>query len=143
VRLFSSDTKVEALRAVPLFDGLSKKALETLAQTSEDLDVAPGRVLCREGDLGHEFFVIVDGEAAVEKQGKELAVLGPGDFFGEIALIERTVRSATVTARTALRFFVLESRAFWGLLESSPEVQGTIMRTLARRVQAAESDTAS
>ena len=139
MRLFSSDTKVEALRAVPLFDGLSKKALETLAQTSEDLDVAPGRVLCREGDIGHEFFVIVEGEAAVERKGERIATMGPGDFFGEIALIEHTKRTATVTALTPLRFFVLASRAFWGLLDSSPEIQGAIMRALARRVQAAES----
>jgi CRP/FNR family cyclic AMP-dependent transcriptional regulator len=143
VRLFSSDSKVEALRAVPLFEGLSRKGLETLAKTSEDLDVSAGKVLCREGDIGHEFFVIVEGEAEVTKEGERLAVMGSGDFFGEIALVEHTERGATVTALTPLRFFVLESRAFWALLESSPEIQAAVMRTLAKRLHAADPDALS
>ena len=132
--LFSQDTKVQALARAPLFAGLSKKELAQLARTTEDLEVAAGKVLCKEGRLGSEFFVIVEGEADVAKDGIHLATLGPGDFFGEVALIERSRRIATVTAKTPLRFFVLSSQGFWGLLDHTPQVERKVLRTLARRV---------
>ena len=131
--LFSHDTKVESLRRAPLFEGLSKADLGKLAKVTEDLDVPAGKVLCKEGQIGHEFFVIVDGEAEVTKEGKTLGMLGPGDFFGEIALIEHTRRTATVTAKTPLRFFVLTSQAFWGLIETSPGVERKVLLALAKR----------
>jgi CRP-like cAMP-binding protein len=133
VRLFARNVKVEALRRVPLFEGLSKGELERLAATSEDMEVAAGKSLCREGDTGREFFVLVEGEVEVTRAGERLGSLGPGDFFGEIALVEHTPRTATVTAVTPLRFFVLTSSGFWGLLQESPEIERTILRTLARR----------
>jgi CRP/FNR family cyclic AMP-dependent transcriptional regulator len=134
VRLFSQDTKVDALRRAPLFEGLGKKELEQLARMTDDLEVPAGKALCREGETGSEFFVIVGGEVEVTHRAKTLARLGPGDFFGEIALIEQTKRTATVTAVTPLRFFVLTSQAFWGMVDASPGVERTILRALAKRV---------
>ena len=134
MRLFPQDAKVEALSRAPLFEGLAKKHLRQLASASDDLEVGAGTVLCREGHMGSEFFVIVDGDAEVTKDGKRLATLGAGDFFGEIALVERTPRTATVTAKTPLRFFVLTSHGFWSLLDASPGVERKVLRTLARRV---------
>ncbi len=134
MRRFSQDTKVDALRRAPLFEGLGKKELEQLARMSDDLDVPAGKTLCREGETGSEFFVIVGGEVEVTSRDKTLARLGPGDFFGEIALIAQTKRTATVTAVTPLRFFVLTSQAFWGMVDASPGVERTILRALAKRV---------
>ncbi len=136
MRLFSQDTKVAALARAPLFDGLSKKELGQLAKTTEDLEVPPGKVLCKQGDLGREFFVIVEGEADVRRASRKVGTLGPGEFFGEIALVERTPRTATVTAKTPLRFFVLTSQSFWGLLDHNPEVERKVLRALAKRVLA-------
>ena len=132
----SRDTKVDALSRTPLFEGLSRRELEEIARSSEDMDVEAGRVLCREGGLGQEFFVITEGEAEVRRGGRRRGVLGPGDFFGEIALIERSPRTATVTASTPLRFFVLTRRSFWSTLERNPAVERKILRALARRALA-------
>jgi CRP-like cAMP-binding protein len=125
---------VEALRRAPLFEGLSRKQLVQLARVSEDLEVAPGKVLCKEGERGQEFFVIVDGEVEVTKDGKELATRAGGEFFGEIALIEDIPRTATVTARTPLRFFVLTRRDFRQLIHDNPDVERKVLRALARRL---------
>jgi CRP-like cAMP-binding protein len=136
VRLVSQDTKVEALGRAPLFEGLSKKELTQLARSTDDLEVPAGKVLCKQGELGHEFFVIVAGEAEVERGGQKIDTMGPGDFFGEIALVEKTHRTATVTATTPLRFFVLTSQSFWTLLDHNPEVERKVLRALAKRVLA-------
>lgn len=140
---FSQNTKVQSLARAPLFEGLTKRDLGQLAKVTEDLEVAPGKVLCREGDVGREFFVIVDGEVEVTKDGKRLRTLGPGDFFGEIALVEHTRRTATVVATTPLRFFVLTSQAFWGLLDTSPGVERKVLRALVRRVAVPADPTAA
>ena len=134
MRLFTQDTKVEALKRAPLFEGLSRKELVQLARVSEDVEVPPGKVLCKEGEMGQEFFVIVDGKADVTRKGKRVATLGGGDFVGEIALIEQAPRTATVTAKAPLRFFVLTSQDFRRLVDESPSVERKVMRALARRV---------
>jgi CRP/FNR family cyclic AMP-dependent transcriptional regulator len=134
VRLFSQDTKVEALKRAPLFEGLSKKELTLLARVSEDMEIAAGTVLCKEGDLGHEFFVIVEGETEVTRKGRKVANRSGGDFVGEIALLEEVPRTATVKAKTPLRVFVLTSKDFRHLLEESPQVERKVLRALAKRV---------
>ena len=134
MRLFSQNVKVEALKRAPLFEGLSKKELTELARVSDDLQIAAGTVLCREGSLGREFFVIVDGEVEVTKGGKRLALRGGGEFFGEIALITTTKRTATVRATTPLRCFVLTRGDFRRVLEENPAVQRKVMEALAERV---------
>jgi CRP/FNR family transcriptional regulator, cyclic AMP receptor protein len=134
VRLFTQDTKVEALKRAPLFEGLSRKELVQLARVSEDVEVPPGKVLCKEGQLGREFFVIVDGECEVTRDGKRVATRTGGEFFGEIALLEDIPRTATVTAKTPLRFFVLTRKDFRHLVNENRNVERKVLRALARRV---------
>ena len=136
MHLFSQETKVAALRGSPLFHGLATSELAQLAKETEDLEVGPGKVLCEEGDTAREFFVILEGEVEVTKKGHRLAALGPGDFFGEIALIEHSTRTATVTATTPVRFFVLTSHAFSALLDHNPGAARKVLRALAKRVLA-------
>ena len=101
---------------------------------SEDVEVPAGKALCKEGETGQEFFVIVDGEVDVTKNGKRLARRAAGEFFGEIALLEETPRMATVTARTPLRFFVLTRKDFRQLIRDNPGVERKVLRALARRL---------
>lgn len=126
--------KVEALRRAPLFDGLAKKELTELARATDELAVPAGTVLCREGSLGSEFFVVVSGTADVTRDGKLLATRSSGDFFGEIALLATTKRTATVTATTDLRCFVLTSRAFRAVLDDNRSVERKVTQALAERV---------
>src|SRR4051812_21694704 len=134
MKLFSHDTKVDALGRAPLFAGLSKKELAQLAQVSEDLEVPAGKALCKEGEIGDEFFVIVEGDAEVTKDGKTLATRTGGEFFGEIALLQDSPRTATVTAQTPLRFFVLTRKAFRQLIRENPGVETKVLEALARRL---------
>lgn len=136
MRLFSQNVKVEALKRAPLFESLSKKELGELARVTDDLKVESGTVLCREGKVGREFFVIVDGTAEVTKGGKRLAELQGGDFVGEIALLKTSKRTATVTASTPLRCFILTQSAFRRVLEENPGVQLKVMQALADRLVA-------
>jgi CRP-like cAMP-binding protein len=134
--LFSHDTKADALARCPFFAGLSRRDLLELAKVSEDMEVEEGKVLTREGQSGSEFFVIVDGEVSVTKNGQEIRTLGPGDFFGEIALLEDTPRTATVVAKTPLRFFVLTRRSFRSLLAHQPALEQKVLAALEERVRA-------
>ena len=134
MKLFSQDKKVESLKRAPLFADLSRKELVQLARLSDDVEVPPGRVLCKEGAPGREFFVLVEGEVDVVKNGRRVAALGAGDFVGEISLLEQTPRTATVTAKTPLRFFVLTPKEFQQVLDENPSVERKILRALARRV---------
>ena len=124
---------MEALKRSPLFETLSRRELAQIARVSDDLEVAPGTVLCREGARGQEFFVIISGEAAVTRGGRALATLGAGDFFGEIALLERVKRTATVTAVTPLTFFVISAQAFDLVLNTSRTIERKLLHALARR----------
>ncbi len=135
--LFPHDTKVDALAKAPLFAALSRQELGELAKATEDLEVEEGKTLTREGDLGREFFVIVDGDVSVMQDGNEIRRLGPGDFFGEIALIyDNARRTATVTAASPLRFFVLTRQSFRSLLEHQPEIEEKVMAALEERLAA-------
>ena len=128
------NAKLEALKRAPLFEGLTKKELTELARATDELTVPAGTVLCREGSLGNEFFVVVEGSAEVTRDGTVLAMRSNGDFFGEIALIATTKRTATVTATTELRCFVLTSRAFRAVLDDNRGVERKVTQALAERL---------
>lgn len=134
MRLSTQNTKVEALKRAPLFEGLSKKDLVELARATDDLSVGPGTVLCREGSLGREFFVILEGSAEVTRGGKRIATRDAGEFVGEIALLTTTKRTATVTATTPLRCFVMTQGDFRRVLDENPGVQRKVMEKLAERL---------
>lgn len=134
MRLFSQSAKVERLKQAPLFEGLSRRELAELARRTDDVQLPAGRTLCKEGTIGHEFFVIVDGDAEVTRKGERIATRSGGDFIGEIALLADTRRTATVTALTPLRCFVLTRRDFRHVLEESPAVERKVLRALAERL---------
>ena len=106
------DAKVDLLKKVPLFAGCSKTELRQLARIADEIDLREGTVLTREGRAGREFFVLIAGDARVSKKGKKVADLGSGDWFGEIALLTDSPRTATVTATSAVDVLVITDRAF-------------------------------
>ena len=132
------DPKVERLSQVQLFSACSKQDLSRIAALAEEVEVPAGRVLMRQGDLGREAFVIADGRAKVTIRGKRSAKLGPGECFGEMALLHSAPRSATVTAESEMQLFVLSSRQFSALIESVPGVGRRVLAALAERLREAE-----
>ena len=128
------DAFTEHLASVPLFSACSKKELQLVARRAEDVTVEPGKVLVREGAAGAEFFVIVEGTAEVRRKGKKIRTLGPGDFLGEISLVSRKPRTATVTAITPINALVITEQSFRALLEEQPAIGVKILRSLAERL---------
>lgn len=126
---------LDHLASVPLFSSCAKKDLRLIARRAENVRVAKGRELVKEGQPGHEFFVIVDGKASVYRKGKKVATLGPGDFFGELALLDRAPRNATVKADSDMELFVLGQREFSGLLDEVPTLAHKLLKGLARRLR--------
>jgi len=132
------DPKVERLARVQLFSTCSKRDLSRIAALAEEIEVPAGRALMRRGDPGREAFVIADGRAKATIRGKGSAKLGPGECFGEMALLHSAPRSATVTAESDMRLLVLGSREFSELIESVPVVGRRVLSALAERVREAE-----
>ena len=98
------------------------------------LDLQAGRVLIKEGTRGREFFTLVEGDVRVLKNGRKVASLGPGDFFGEIALVTDVPRTATVTTTSPVQALVITDRAFRELLRGSPAIQGKVLEAVALRL---------
>ena len=131
-----ADRKLTALKAVPLFAGLNRRELAAVGRIADELDLPAGKVLIREGTLGRQFFVLLEGEAVVRRRGRKLATLGGGDFFGEIALLSPRATTATVTTTTPSRVVVITRAGFSQLLRGSAEVQWAVIQALTRRVPA-------
>jgi CRP-like cAMP-binding protein len=128
------------LKDVPFFDTLSKKDLDVIAQQADEVDVPAGKVLAREGDIGHEFFVIEAGTAEVTSGGEPIRELGPGDFFGEIALLEEDRRTATVNATSPMTLIVMTRASFRAIDRTMPTLHRTVHEAIAaRRAPAAQS----
>ncbi|HET9456477.1 MAG TPA: cyclic nucleotide-binding domain-containing protein, partial [Candidatus Limnocylindrales bacterium] len=130
-----TDGKIELLRRVPLLAGLGKRELEEVGRLADEVDVAAGKALMHEGESGKEFFVIVDGSVRIDREGSRIRTLGPGDFFGEIALVDGGPRTATATTETASRLLVLAHREFHSLLDRHPSIQAAVLNALAQRVR--------
>jgi CRP-like cAMP-binding protein len=128
------NSKIDLIKRVPLFGSASKQELEEIASIADEIDLPAGRALITEGDTGREFFVLVEGTAEVERGGKTVAALGPGDFFGEIALIAKTPRNATITTTSPARALVITDRAFRQLLDHSPQIAVGVLTALAERL---------
>ena len=130
------DQFVKHLATVPLFAQCSKRDLTEIARFVDQIDVPEGRELINEGEVGHEAFVVVEGHASVTRDGAELAAIGPGDVFGEMALIDRAPRNATVVSTSPMQLIVIGKREFSGLLDESESFRTSIMSALAERVRA-------
>jgi CRP-like cAMP-binding protein len=129
----------DLIRGVPLFAETDEKFLAQLAEEFNDRTYAPGDLIAEEGERGRTFFVIETGEAAVLVHGDEVRRLGPGDSFGEMALIDKSARSATVKAVTEVRGYQMPVFSFRPIVTSRPEMAWALLETLARRVRDAES----
>ena len=117
-----------------LFSACSKKDLQLVSRHSEHITISAGREMTTEGTTGHEFYVILDGKATVTRGGKQIAVLGPGDSFGELSLLDRAPRNATVTADTDIDAVILGQREFNALLDLVPTLAHKLLIGLARRI---------
>jgi CRP/FNR family transcriptional regulator, cyclic AMP receptor protein len=126
--------KVELIKKVPLFAGCSKAELEEIAHIADEIDLSEGKEMTREGSRGREFFVLLEGSADVSKDGRSINTLGSGDFFGEIALVSDSPRTATVTATSPVRALVITDRSFRRLLDEQPEIQRKVLMALAERL---------
>jgi CRP/FNR family transcriptional regulator, cyclic AMP receptor protein len=125
---------METLATVPLFSACSKKELQMVAKTAERVEIPAGKVVVTEGAAGSEFFVIIDGRARVERHGREVASLGPGAFFGDLALLDRAPRNASVIADSDMEVAKLGQRAFDQLLDH-PGFSKKLLAGLARRLR--------
>ena len=134
----SKSSKVAMLRNVPLFKGLSQKQLEQIARLVDEVEAPAGKRLAIVGETGHELFVIVQGQAVVTLPNGRKVRLGPGEFFGEMSLVDGGPRSATVEATTPMKLLVVGHREFWQLLDEAPSLNAKVMRTLAGRLRDAE-----
>ena len=130
----------ERLARVPLFDGVSKKHLAQIANLMTPVNLDAGDVLARQGEIGREFVILLEGEAEVARDGKVIAVRGPGDYIGEIALLDNQPRTATVTAKTHVAAEVLNRAEFATLLADAPELSNKIMVTMAQRLAELENE---
>ena len=128
------DAKMELLKRVPLFSKLDKKSLQDVAHIADQLDLPSGKEMATEGDRGREFFVLLKGEAEVTRAGQRINNMKEGDFFGEIALVTKMPRTATVTATTDVDVLVITEHDFDALLKRSPEIGRSVAEALAERV---------
>jgi porphyrinogen peroxidase len=131
----AQDSKVAALRDVPLFQGLDASQLQRLAELAVDVRASDGEVLMRQGERGDEFLVVISGIVIVEREGRRLARLGPGEFLGEVALIDGRPRTATAIADGMVHLLVLDHRHFDGLMDDFPGVGRQVARTLVDRIR--------
>jgi len=134
--MLRKNAKIQLIKRVPLFQGLSSRELGEVAGLADEIDLPAGRKLTNEGRSGKEFVIIVDGVADVTRGGKTINKLGPGDFLGEIALVTGKPRTATVTTRSSATLLVLSAQAFRSLLSAMPSIQAKVLNTLAARLPA-------
>jgi CRP-like cAMP-binding protein len=129
------NTYLDHLSAVPLFAACSRKDLQLISRASDELSLEAGRLLTRQGEPGRECFVIVEGEAKVERNGRKVAMLGPGACIGELSLLDKGPRTATVSAQTPLKVLVLGPREFSGVLDEVPGLSHKLLSALASQVR--------
>lgn len=136
----ADNPKLELLRRVPLFTQCRGEPLDLIGRLADEVDVADGYTLMRQGDLGHEFFLIVEGRVRIERDGQTINTLGPGDFLGEIALLEESRRTATAVTEGPAKLLVITHQGFNSLLDASSSIRTAIIQSLAARLRRLEPD---
>ena len=126
---------IDHLGKIPLFTSLTRKELTLLAKLCDEVPVKAGKVLVKQGTVGYECFVIVEGESIVERDGRTITTLSPGSYFGELAMLDKGPRSATVTAITHMLVLVLGPREFATALDAIPHLSLKLLASLARRIR--------
>lgn len=137
------DEKLDHLRRVPLFSRMGRKELERLGQLADEIEVGLDEVLTEQGRVGHEFFVVLDGHLSVLDGTRPVAQLHPGDFFGEIALLDGRPRTATVRADGITRLLVIGHREFNALMDEFPSVRSAVLAAVAERLRRLDGDVAT
>ena len=132
--MLRKNAKLELIKSVPLFGGLSRRELDEVAGIADEIAIVEGTDLTHEGAAGHEFLVLVEGSADVRRKGRKVNTLGSGDFLGEIALVTGARRTATVTTTAACRMLVITARDFRTLLRRVPSIQMKVLEALAARL---------
>jgi CRP/FNR family transcriptional regulator, cyclic AMP receptor protein len=135
-----TDEKLELLKRTPLLAGLGRKDLEEVGRLADEVDLKADHVLMREGDVGREFFVIVEGQVRIDKGGRSIRTMGPGEFVGDIALVTERPRTATATTMTACRLLVLGHREFHQLMDQYPSIRLSVLESMAIRLRDLEPD---
>ena len=128
-------TNTDVLRAVPLFAGMTDRSLTSIAELAREATYEPASIIVREGEPGESFVVIVNGGATVEQDGRTVNLLGPGDFLGEIALIDGRPRTATVTATEPIAALVIDRAGFQRLMDEHPVVRHDLVSALTQRLR--------
>jgi CRP/FNR family transcriptional regulator, cyclic AMP receptor protein len=131
--------EVDLLRKVPLFSDLDNRELQEIAGTMKQRSFSNGQQIAVEGESGVGFFIIEDGDASVTVHGDEVRRLGPGDYFGEIALIAQTPRTATVTAETDLKTYGMTFWDFRPLVEGTPGIAWKLLQSFAKQYDKSQS----
>ena len=126
------------LKSIWLFSSCTGSELRKIRSSLDELEVPKGKLLVEEGRIGLEFFLIVDGKASVVRNGRKVATLGPGGYFGELALLDRRPRSASVVSETDMDVLVLSQRQFNGLLQSVPTIGRKLLAAMANRLREAD-----
>ena len=134
----SHDARIRHLQRVPLFSGFNEDELRRVAELSRIAEAAAGTVVTQIGEPGDSFFIIIDGAVAVRTPVGAGSQLQPGDFFGEMSLVDGEPRSATIVATTDLRLLVIDRFHFWRLLDEAPDLVRRILTILSRRVRRLE-----
>jgi CRP-like cAMP-binding protein len=132
------DDKLDHLAEIELFRRCTRRQLREVAQLTTEIDAPSGAVLCREGETGRECFVVRWGHASVSIGGDQVATIGPGDLFGELALLDGQPRVATVTTTSDMRLVLLSRPDFDRLLQTMPDVSRRILQTVGARLRAAD-----
>jgi CRP/FNR family transcriptional regulator, cyclic AMP receptor protein len=135
-----TDEKLELLKRTPLLAGLGRKDIEEVGRLADEVDLKADHVLMREGDLGREFFVIVEGKVRIDKGGRTIRSMGPGEFVGDIALVTERPRTATATTETPCRLLVLGHREFHQLMDQYPSIRLSVLESMAVRLRDLEPD---
>jgi CRP/FNR family transcriptional regulator, cyclic AMP receptor protein len=131
----SKNEKVELLKRTALFAECTKADLIDVAISADEREAPADARLTEEGRRGREFFLLVEGDVAVRRGGRKVAELGPGDWFGEIAILTYKPRTATVTATSPVRLLVISDRAFRRVVETRPRIALNVLRSVAARLE--------
>jgi CRP-like cAMP-binding protein len=138
----ASDPKLDLLHSIPLFSRLGKSDLRRLGQLADEVDLAAGKVLMRQGEFGSEMFVVVSGSIRIDQNGQTINELGAGDWLGEMALLSEGRRTATATVTEPTRAFVVAHREFHALMDEMPLVRTAVLDCLAERIRNLETEKA-
>jgi CRP-like cAMP-binding protein len=131
-----ADPKVDLIASVPMFCRLGRKELGQVAQLVDEVDVPAGKVLMRQGERGDEMFIVVSGNFRIDRDGREIAQRGAGAALGEIALLSKGPRTATITALEDSRLLVAGHREFHALMDEHPTVRLQVLEGLATKIRA-------